>query len=186
LGLTFVFFGDGATEEGVFFESLNFAALWKLPVVFVCENNKYSVYTPLTSRQPISRDVTKLADSLGIVSIKVSDRNVAFALKKIAIELQKSRVIPQPLLIEIDTYRFLEHCGPNDDDHLGYRPKSEIENFKDHDPLMSLIAELIRASHLAVEDLEALEIVFSTEITEAFHFAEQSPFPTIESVLEIP
>jgi pyruvate dehydrogenase E1 component alpha subunit len=78
--ISFVFFGDGATEEGVFYESLNFAAIHKLPVVFVCENNKYSVYTSLSDRQPSSRSIHRVAESLGVSSTKISDFEVEAGL----------------------------------------------------------------------------------------------------------
>lgn len=183
-GITFVFFGDGATEEGVFYESMNFAALWSLPVVFFCENNLYSVYTALKMRQPVSRRLDRLAKSLGIDALKISDRDPIAALKKLMIGVMSARSSNSPLFVEIDTYRFLEHCGPNDDEHLGYRPSGELRDFQNTDPLLVLKKNLVNSGYLTEEKLAELEKAIQSEIADAFEFAEQSQFPSLDDVLE--
>jgi pyruvate dehydrogenase E1 component alpha subunit len=158
-----IFFGEGATEEGVFAESLNFAALKKLPVLFVCENNLYSVYSPLHVRQPEERSITRLAEAHGIFSLKGDGNN----LKEVSTLTEKGvehlRAGKGPCLLEFSTYRFREHCGPDLDP---YQPKEEVEFWKVKDPL---------------REIAPYNKEIETEIEEAFHFAEISPFPTLEA-----
>ena len=162
-----IFFGEGATEEGVFAESLNFAALKNLPVLFVCENNLYSVYSPLEVRQPKERSIPLLAEAHGIFALK-GDGN---GLNEVSILAEKGiKHIRQgrgPCLLELATYRFREHCGPDIDP---YQPKEEVEYWKARDPFIS-----ISTSRKEIEQ----------EIKEAFDFAENSPFPTLEGKEEI-
>jgi pyruvate dehydrogenase E1 component alpha subunit len=182
--ISFVFFGDGATEEGVFYESLNFAAIHKLPVVFVCENNKYSVYTSLSDRQPSSRSIHRVAESLGVSSTKISDFEVEAGLTITSDLIKKCRLNGGPKLIEIETYRHLEHCGPNDDDNLNYRFSQEIEKWKNQDRLFSFQKLLLSKGVITEEVLRSKELEFQNDIDEAFVFAEESNFPTLEEVLE--
>ena len=133
--ITTIFFGEGATEEGIFSESLNFAAIHNLPILFICENNLYSVYTPLKDRQPYKRNLKKLVESHGIKSYTLQGNNVSSVYsftKKIINKIKKER---KPYFIEYKTYRWLEHCGPNWDDHLNYRPKGELDSWIKKCPL---------------------------------------------------
>ncbi len=128
-----IFLGDAGTEEGVFYESANFAALKNLPVVFFCENNKYSVYSNLSKRQPKNRKIFQMVKSLGIESYKINSYKpfeiYSFIKKKLKKNLQK------PIFFEVDTYRYYEHCGPNPDDDLNYRPEKEVKLWKNRDPI---------------------------------------------------
>lgn len=128
-----IFLGDASTEEGVFYESVNFSALQNLPVIFFCENNRYSVYSNLDKRQPKSRKIYKLVQSLGVESYKIKSFKpyeiYTFIKKKLKKNLKK------PIFFEVDTYRYYEHCGPNLDDHLNYRPKNELRLWKSRDPI---------------------------------------------------
>ena len=128
--ISFVFLGDGATEEGVFYESVNFAILKKLPVIFVCENNLYSVYSPLTVRQPKNRDLAKMCSSLGIKSLKCDGNDAVKSYKTFSKVINKIRLNQEPYFIEFETYRWLEHCGPNFDNNLKYRSKKEFLNWQ--------------------------------------------------------
>lgn len=181
--VSFVFFGDGATEEGVFYESLNFAAIHKLPVFFVCENNKYSVYTGLVDRQPLSRSICQVAESLGVQSIMVSDFEVESAFETAKKLLDDCRIGNGPKLIEIETYRFLEHCGPNDDDNLSYRPIEELLHWKNQDRLMIFRNFLLNKGLFSEKLLIDMELFWQNEIDDAFSFAEDSLFPTMNDVL---
>jgi TPP-dependent pyruvate/acetoin dehydrogenase alpha subunit len=183
--VSFVFFGDGATEEGVFYESLNFASIHRLPVLFFCENNKYSVYTGLESRQPKSRSIAKVSESLGVPSKRLSDANIENAYAEFKSTLAECRSGGGPRLIEIETYRALEHCGPNEDDHLGYRPIDELNRWKVQDRLTSLRMLLEGRGEIENNQIDIWEKAISLEIQEAFEFAENSAFPTIDSVLEV-
>lgn len=157
-----IFFGEGATEEGVFAESLNFAALKKLPVLFVCENNLYSVYSPLEVRQPKERSIPLLAEAHGIFALK-GDGNcleeVTLLAEKGVEHIRRGR---GPCLLEFATYRFREHCGPDIDP---YQPGDEVHYWQKRDPLLGVSKRC--------PEIEQ-------EIAEAFAFAEASPFPIFQ------
>ena len=174
--LIFIFLGDGAIEEGSFYESANFAAVHKLPVVFVVENNLYSVYTGLSARQPAGRSISKLASSIGLYCDSADDSEILDCFSKLASLTDYARSGKGPSLIEINTYRTLEHCGPNDDDNLGYRPKVELAEFKERDLLVDLENDL----SLTAQDIDEIRVEIHKDIEDAFEFAESSPFPTIE------
>ena len=132
---TAVFFGEGATETGVFHESLGFASLHNMPMIFVCENNLYSVYSSLEVRQSNKRNNIKIAEGHGIVSLKGEGNDVSsvYGVIKESISIIKKQ--KGPVYVEFDTYRWLEHCGPNDDDHLGYRKDKEVKKWKTNCPI---------------------------------------------------
>ena len=135
-----IYFGDAATEEGVFFESLHFAALKKLPIIFVCEDNKYSVYTSRYERHG-KRDIKKLIKSMDVKFIETKENDVEDIYKKSLIA-KKHAILNGPVCIYSKTYRYLEHCGPNNDDNLEYRPKKEIEYWLKKDPIELEIKKL--------------------------------------------
>ena len=178
-GVSFIFLGDGATEEGSFFESANFAAVHKLPVVFVLENNLYSVYTGLSPRQPENRSMTSLACAIGLKCETAEDSDFTDTFLKMSSLTQYAREGYGPCLIEIMTYRRLEHCGPNDDDDLGYRPSHELSKLKDID----LITKLEKLLKLSTEENSAIVANIQSEIEEAFNFADSSPFPSYAEVI---
>lgn len=173
-GVSYVFLGEAATEEGSFYESANFAVVHKLPVVFVLENNLYSVYTSLSDRQPSNRTPSQLASAIGLRSELATDSDFEGAFAKLSELTKYSREGNGPSLIEISTYRTLEHCGPNDDDDLGYRPKDEIAKFKDVD----LIQNLEEMLGLTTQEKQKIASEILEEISRAVDFAESSPFPT--------
>lgn len=161
--VTAIFFGEGATEEGVFAECLNFAALKTLPVLFVCENNLYSVYSPLSVRQPASRSITAIAAAHGILALKGDGNSLKEVEELSGACLEHIHSGKGPCLLELDTYRFKEHCGPYPDP---YQPEEERNCWQERDPFNGL--EL-------VEEREAIQ----KEIDESFTFAESSPFPSL-------
>jgi len=167
-----VFFGDAAVEEGVFCESLNFASLKKLPVVFVCENNFYSVYSPLKVRQPVNRNNIKIVDGHGIEGHQGDGNNAieVYNLAKTAIE--KARSGEGPTFLEFTTYRWLEHCGPYYDNNLGYRPESEFEAWKLRDPIKQLGKQGMDES-----EIERMIAEIESEIDDAVTFAKNDQFP---------
>ena len=130
-----VFLGDGATEQGVFFESLDFASLKDVPILFVCENNFYSVYSSLNVRQPIKRKISKMVAGLGIKSFSVDGYDINNTFKNLKKSTEYIKKGNGPIFVEFKTYRFLEHCGPNNDDVLNYRKKKEIKYWHSRDPL---------------------------------------------------
>ena len=175
--LTVIFFGDAATETGVFHESLNIAAIHKLPVVMVCENNLYSVLTPLSVRKPANREIIQLVEGHGIFNQQGdgNDADEVFALAGEAV--QYARAGKGPAFLELKTYRWLEHCGPLSDEHLGYRPPGEFEAWKARDPLKSYADRLSKNGVVSTIDLELMEKAIHVEIEEAVAFAKASPFP---------
>ena len=169
-----VFFGDGAIEEGAFYESVNFAVLRNLPVLFICENNLYSVYSSLKVRQPENRKIHEMVAALGIETNNGNGNLVSevYTLTNNAVKKIKNGDGPQ--FIEFSTYRWREHCGPNYDNNIGYRTEKEFMEWKEKDPVQYCENKLLNLSNNEIEDYR---IKIQAEIDNAFHFAKQSPFP---------
>jgi TPP-dependent pyruvate/acetoin dehydrogenase alpha subunit len=165
------FFGDGATEEGVFAESLNFAVLKRLPILFVCENNQYAIHTHQSRRQG-TQAIAERARAYGLPAERL-DGNDLFRLVEQAREaVGHVRAGEGPWFLEVMTYRWREHVGPGCDYHLGFRSEDEAAPWMATDPVRGL-AEMLDPSVRAGIEEEVEE-----EVREAFAFAEASPFPT--------
>jgi TPP-dependent pyruvate/acetoin dehydrogenase alpha subunit len=175
-----VYFGDGATEEGVYYESLNFAAVRKLPVLFVCENNLYSVYSPLEVRQPPGRCIAMVASSMGLKTIKGDGNDVLAVHGDCSRAIADIRAGGGPWLVEYSVYRWREHCGPNFDNDIGYRSVEECEDWRRREPIGLLRAKLSRVVAELAELERQMVSELRREIDEAFQFAEESPFPASE------
>jgi len=178
-----IFFGDGATETGVFHESLNFAILKRLPVVFVCENNLYSVYSPMEVRQPAGRTIAQLAAGHGLRAERADGNDVMSVWQLAQDAVAQARAGRGPVLLELLTYRWREHCGPNYDNDLGYRTLEEFETWRDRDPLAVCAERLLPDGHLKEPGREELERQLRAEIDEAVAFAKSSPFPAAETLM---
>ena len=170
-----IYLGDGATEEGVFYESLNFAVVRELPVLFVCENNLYSVFSSLACRQPREREIYRVARSMGLDAVKLDGNNPISLADEIEPLINKVRTTSRPIFIECDTYRLREHCGPNFDDDLNYRNESELKAWKVRDPINCLVSHL----GLTQNDVMKIKEGITFEINEAFDFADKSSFPAM-------
>jgi len=182
--ITVVFFGEGATEEGVFQESINFAVLKNLPIVFVCENNLYSVYSPLSVRQPAGREVFRVAESLGIESYQ-GDGNDIFEVYRFAEQaVHKARENRGPTFLEFKTYRWLEHCGPNYDNDLGYRTNHEFNDWKKRCPLAQMREYLLQEQLFSGVEEDGIVNEINREIDGAICYAKESPFPGKQFLLE--
>jgi TPP-dependent pyruvate/acetoin dehydrogenase alpha subunit len=164
------FFGDGATEEGVFAESLNFAVLKRLPILFVCENNGYAIHTHQSRRQGTPA-VCDRARAHGMPAERLEDGDVLGLYERLRAVVRRVRAGEGPHFVEVLTYRWREHVGPNEDYHLGYRSEAEAARWKEADPVRRLAEGLDAASRARIE-AEVEE-----EVREAFAFAEASPFP---------
>ena len=164
------FFGDGATEEGVFTESLNFAALHKLPILFVCENNFYAIHTPVTRRWATQR-LCERVETYGIPARCIEDGDVLKLRAETASAIAALRRGEGPAFIECRTYRWLEHVGPNEDFDAGYRASDEREPWVQSDQMLKMGA-LIASDRRSTIDREV-----ESEIKDAIAFAEASPFP---------
>jgi len=179
-----VFFGEGATEEGVFHESVNFASLRRLPVVFVCENNLYSVYSPMSVRQPGHREVFEQAIGHGLAA-RQGDGNDPEAVRQLARwAVERARSGGGAAFLEFKTYRWREHCGPNYDNNIGYRPESEFLSWKDRDPIARLRQRLESAGGFDLERLRRRQQQINLEIEASFAAAKNAPFPPASSLLE--
>jgi TPP-dependent pyruvate/acetoin dehydrogenase alpha subunit len=166
------FFGDGATNQGAFHESLNLAALWKLPVIFFCENNQYAEMTPIWKEASIER----LADrgcAYGIPGVVVDGNDVEAVYRVTAEAVAKARGGAGPTLIEAITYRL---CGHMFGDPETYRPKEEVEQWRRRDPLLIARQRLVERG-LTESEIGRLEADVEAEIEEAVRFARQSPEP---------
>ena len=175
--VTVVFFGDGTTEEGVFSESLNFAALKSLPIIFVCENNLYSVYSPLAVRQPAGRNRVAIAAAHGMFAVRGDGDDVEAIYHLTQEAVLRARNGGGPSYIEFDTYRWREHCGPNYDNDIGYRSEDEYLSWKARDPLTRLEHAMLDAGFMSADEIAAVRAEIEREIDEAFAFAFASPFP---------
>lgn len=166
------FFGDGASEEGAFHESLNFAALKALPVVFICENNFYATASPIHQRQPHD-DIFRHAAGYGIPAAQV-DGNDAVAVYFAAREaVQRARQGGGPSLIEARTYRWKGHVGPSCDWENGCRPKQELEQWMERCPLERFTQRLLQSGDLTDQDirgtLERTDAMLARELDRAKH-----------------
>lgn len=182
--VTVIFFGDGATEEGVFHESINFAALKRLPVVFVCENNLYSVYSPLSVRQPEGREIFDLAKGYGVESYQGDGNDVIEVYQLAEQAIRKARQGGGPTFLEFKTYRWREHCGPYYDNDLGYRTESEFQEWRQRCPIEMLKERLLREGVLCNQDIECMVSKLEAEMEDAVVFAKKSPFPEEQLLLE--
>lgn len=179
-----VFLGDGAVEEGVFYETANFTALHRLPVVFICENNGYSVYSPLSVRQPEGRELSSLTAAIGLRSSSMDSVDVLALHAHVTGRIQEARKERLPAFIEIKTFRWREHCGPNHDDDLGYRDERIVNYWRAHDPLRLLQERLLSESSITPEGLATMEQDIQAEIEDAFLYAGDSAFPGQNTLAE--
>ncbi len=178
--ITACYFGDGAVAEGEFHESLNLAALWKLPVVFLCENNLYAMGTAL-SRHQAQPDISRKAGAYGLPSEAVDGMDVLAveAAARKAAEYVRSGA--GPFLLELRTYRFRAHSMADPD---LYRMKAEIEEWKKRDPITLFESRLREWGFLPDADLDRMEAEIAAEIEDAVQFAEASPPEPVEDLLK--
>lgn len=172
--ISFIFFGEGAIEEGVFYESINFATLKKLPVIFICENNLYSVYSPLSVRQPKGRSISKMVRNIGPNAISCDGNDIFKVHKVLNKAINETKKGKGPFFLEFSTYRWLEHCGPNSDNNLGYRSEKEFNQWRSKDPLKKLKSKIKKKF---ANEIEKIEKDVKKEIAKSFEFAEKSSFP---------
>ena len=182
--ISVVYCGDGSVEEGVFYESVNFAVTKKLPVLFVCENNLYSVYSPLKVRQPKNRKIHEMVKSMGI-EVGYEDGNDVRKVNSLASKaVSHIRDNGSPYFIELSTYRWREHCGPNYDNDIGYRSEDEFLEWKKRDPVKLFKNTLIKEDSRNQNELDKIKDSVQLEVENAFNFAEKSPFPDSKKAFE--
>lgn len=170
-------FGDGAVEEGVFYETLNFAALRKLPLIFVLENNGYAIHSPLLTRQP-KNNIAERAGSFGIPYEIIEDGDTRKIYEATARAVQAIREGKDgPFFIECRIYRWKEHVGIGDDWKFGYRSKEEAQPWLDRDPLHAT------GSAISPSRRKEIESAIEAEIEDAFTFAQTTPFPDVRELM---
>ncbi|MDI6754435.1 MAG: thiamine pyrophosphate-dependent dehydrogenase E1 component subunit alpha [Thermodesulfobacteriota bacterium] len=176
------FFGDGASNEGNIHEGMNLAAVWKAPVVFICENNLYALFTPNIETTSV-QDIADRAQGYGIPGA-IIDGNDAIAGYEAAKEaINRARSGQGPTLIEAKTYRIHGHTAM-DRFHLGgYRPKEEVDEWEKKDPVKKLRERLMEIRMATAQELDEIDQKTKEEIEEAEKFAKESPYPTREDIL---
>ncbi|MDD2731823.1 MAG: thiamine pyrophosphate-dependent dehydrogenase E1 component subunit alpha [Candidatus Pacebacteria bacterium] len=178
------FFGDGATGEGVLYESLNFSALKKLPLIFVCENNLYSTHLPIRECRP-DIGIFKIAQPFGIKAFQI-DGNDVLKIYETAKKAKKMCLVSKgPVFIECLTYRQSGHVGPNDriqSENKDIRPKREVEAWKKKDPVKRIRNLIIDKKVLESQKLEKIEKEIEKEVEEAYKFAKSSPICKKEEI----
>jgi len=164
------FFGDGATEEGVFAETLNFAVLKQLPILFICENNGYAIHTHQSRRQGTPA-ICKRARAFGMPAERLDGNDLLQIVERVKEARNKTCAGGGPQFFEVMTYRWREHVGPGCDFHLGYRAEDECRPWAEADPVLRM------AETIGAEQRKRIESEVDAEIADAFAFAEASPYP---------
>lgn len=172
------FFGDGAANSGAFHESLNIAAIWRLPILYVCENNVYALSACVFEMTSV-RDIADRGKGYDIPGVVVDGMDVRSVYQVAVTAIERARRGEGPSLIEAKTYRFLGHSR-GDPPYGPYRTKEELETWKKRDPLKSLEAEL----GLSAGEVERMRKEILKEYEEAIQFALESPYPEMEASLE--
>ena len=174
------FFGDGASNEGSFHEAVNLASVWKLPVIFFCENNLYGMSVPMSKHMNI-KDIATRGDAYGIPGYIVDGNNAVEVYKMVKQAAQYTRSGKGPVLIESKTYRWLGHSKS---DANVYRTKNEIEEWKQKCPIKRLKAYLIENEILKKEEINEIQKKAKEDIEKAVEFADNSPNPSLDTIIE--
>ena len=180
------FFGDGAAGEGILYESMNFASLKKLPIIFACENNLYSTHMPIRECRP-ENNIFQVAKPFCIKSHRIDGNDVLKVYEKAlqAVEICRSR--QGPVFLEFSTYRLRGHVGPDDNiqgNRADIRPEEEVNNWRKRDPLKRFEKYLIKNAVLNEEDLKKIKKSVEEEVWDALEFARNSPYPNNNEVLK--
>ena len=181
--IAMVVFGDGATEEGVFHETLNFASLKRLPMVFVCENNFYATYSHQSARQ-CADNIFQRAAAYRIPGRRVDGNDVLAVTRAVGAAVQRARRGGGPSLIECRTYRWREHVGPAEDTHLGYRSAEEVKAWMARCPIKRMARRLLRAKLATPQQLDGFTRAIEQELHDAVAQAKAAPEPRVEELAQ--
>jgi pyruvate dehydrogenase E1 component alpha subunit len=174
------FFGDGATNEGAFHESLNMAAIWNLPIVFVCENNQYGMSMNIKDAMAIDR-ISDRASSYGMPGVTVDGNDVMAVYEAVLEAVKRARAGEGPSLVENSTYRWRGHSKS---DANRYRTKEEIAEWMKKDPIVRFQNDLIKEGMLTQAEAEAIEAGAQAAIESAVEYADESPEPDVATIFE--
>jgi TPP-dependent pyruvate/acetoin dehydrogenase alpha subunit len=177
-------FGEAATEEGIFWESVNYAALRKLPLVYVCENNLYSMYSPLLKRQPVG-DIARRVAAFGFKTTSLFGNDVVACHQALKEAMDHARSGSGPCFVELFTYRWNAHVGPESDDKFGYRPEEELEYWKKNCPISLIERQLSEKQWLQPHRKDEMLREIDGEIEEALQFARNSAFPRVANMADL-
>ncbi len=180
-GVSVVFFGDGAADEGVLYESINFAILKKLPVIFILENNGYSVCSPVANRYS-GKNIFHNSSPDQMFTAQVDGNDVTAVYEVATNAVRRARNGDGPSFIECTTYRVLGHAGCASQDVKGYRTGKEIQHWQKKDPLMVCEKKMIQLNILSKKKIEEFEKIINNEIDDAFSYARESHLPTGENL----
>jgi len=176
-----VFFGDAASEEGSFYESMNCARLWKLPVVFVCENNFYSVCSHIDARQH-TRDIILRARAFGIPAMQVDGADVLDVYRQAQAAVAHAREGKGPYFLECQVYRWRGHSGAGDPDAGQYRKPGEVERWLKRCPVELFERRLLGQGTVTPAEVRGMEARIARELDAAFRFAQAGPLPRREDL----
>lgn len=174
------FFGDGAARQGILHETFNMAMLWKLPVVFICENNDYAMGTSVERTSNVI-DIYKLADAYEMPSDQVDGMEPETVHEAVNRAVKRAREKGGPTLLEVKTYRYKGHSMS---DPAKYRSKEEVEEYKLKDPLETTLLKLKKQFGVTDEDIEKISERVKTEVAESVTFADESPYPDDDEALK--
>ncbi len=173
-------FGEACTEEGVFWETINFAALENLPILFICENNKYATYSNQLKRQP-KDNITEKVSAFGVKSRKIFGNDITEVYSVINNSLQEIASKKTPIFIEAYTYRMNSHVGPEDDNYNNYRDESEMKKWSELCPIKLLEEALLRNKIIDIEYIERIEKEIKELVKKDFDYSLRSEFPQLIS-----
>ena len=174
------FFGDGAARQGMLHEVFNLAMLWKLPVVFICENNNYAMGTSIERTSNVV-DIYKLADAYEMPSDKIDGMTSEAVHEGVARAVKRARDGEGPTLIEMKTYRYRGHSVS---DPQKYRTKDEVEEYKNQDPITKVAETILTNNFATKEELQAIDDKISVIVEASVKFAEDSPWPDDSELLK--
>ena len=175
-GITVVGFGESASDVGLFWESVNYAFLKNLPILFICENNDYSVFSRQSKRQA-GKEIFEKVKTFGKYSEKIFGNNICSLYKKIQNITYSMRKKPHPFFLEVITYRHSSHYGPESDLNIGYRTLEELNFWKNYCPIKMLEKKMIKKKFITKNYIDQMNKNFSKEVISAINFSKQSCFP---------
>jgi pyruvate dehydrogenase E1 component alpha subunit len=178
--VTVCMFGDGASNTGNFGETMNLAALWKLPVVFLVENNLYGMGTSIERHSAVT-DLSRKAEGLGVPGVRIDGMDVLAVRERVAEHLRIAREERRPTMIEAFTYRYRGHSAA---DPEVYREKEEVEEWRAKDPIKTFRDRLLSEDVISEEEIEEMRERIEKRIGEAVEFADASPEPPLESLYD--
>lgn len=178
-----IFFGDGAADEGVLYESLNFAILKRLPAIFILENNKWAVCSPVSARQYGENVFHRMAEKF-LNTQKIDGNDVLAVYRAVSAAAQRARDGLGPSFIECDTYRIVGHAGCAAQDAKGYRSPEEIKIWQDKCPIKRCQNKLMAEGVLTNQQVIGFHRRIDSEIDQAFDYADQSPLPSDDQLTE--